>query len=83
MELNSIARISNHNSSKATIFTSYNDLKKNVVKIKGISETEPWELFNAVGKQVLRGLGIAIDVQNLPSGLYLLEVRGELHRIIK
>lgn len=83
MESNSIRDVDNNTNIGTTILTSYSDLKKNIIKIKGIHDTEPWELFNAMGKKVLRGLGLVIDVEQLPAGLYLLEVRGELHRIIK
>ena len=65
------------------IFTRCSKTRENQYNITGINELEPWELFDSVGRQVLAGNGNELNIRHLSSGMYLLEVRGELHRVVK
>lgn len=71
------------NNLSENILAVYSDSSKSVVKLKGARPDESWELVNHVGTCVLRGVGEFLDLQSLPSGIYQLEIRNQLHRIIK
>ena len=61
----------------------YKDIRNKLLYIRGVDETDTWKLFNAIGNKVLNGTGSELCLSVLPFGIYLLEVKGELHRVIK
>lgn len=69
--------------SNSTVLVSYSNLRDGFVKITGIEESESWELYNSLGNNVLSGRGTSLSLESLNAGIYMLEVGGELHRVIK
>jgi len=59
-----------------------NPTSKHLV-IGGVAENQAWELMNLVGELVERGEGNEIDLSNMASGIYILKVNNEIHRIQK
>ena len=69
--------------SECNILTCYSKIRNGLVIINGIEDSQSWELYNSIGDNVLSGIGSDISLVTLNKGIYLLEVRGELHRIVK
>lgn len=65
------------------ILAVYSDRAKGTVHLNGARPDESWELVNHMGTCVLEGVGTLLNLQSLPSGIYQLEIRNQLHRIVK
>ncbi|MBW3545767.1 MAG: T9SS type A sorting domain-containing protein, partial [Bacteroidetes bacterium] len=51
--------------------------------IKGVDENTAIRVFNMLGQPVGIAFGPSIDMSNLPYGLYLVEVNGKRHKVMK
>ena len=46
-------------------------------------ETAEWTLYNSLGAALATGKGTQIDLSNFPTGIYLLNINGELKKVVK
>lgn len=51
--------------------------------ILNISQQHKFEVVNLLGRLVISGFGNKIDLSQLPVGVYVVYVNGEIHRIVK
>jgi hypothetical protein len=54
-----------------------------VLYIKGVKEHAAVAVYNAFGQRVARSVGPVINVSKLAAGMYLVEVDGKRHKVIK
>ena len=47
------------------------------------NETAEWTLYNSLGAALATGKGTQIDLSNFPTGIYLLNINGELKKVVK
>lgn len=45
--------------------------------------TTPYDLFSPLGNHLLTGSGDQIDLKNLPSGIYFLNIKGKSYKLLK
>jgi hypothetical protein len=54
-----------------------------MLHIKGVKEHSAVAVYNTFGQRVARGVGAVINMSKLPVGMYLVEVDGKRHKVIK
>jgi hypothetical protein len=54
-----------------------------VLYIKGVKENAAVAVYNTFGQRVARGVGPVINVSKLAAGMYLVDVDGKRHKVIK